>query len=104
MLYHVDLAIHYATDMTQQEFLSIWLQDAEALLGAKADGIVVDAWKCVGQRRVIAIVQVDSPEMLDQILLDLPMMKAIGQHLAVTVTPLRPYRDFAEDIKARLKA
>ncbi|MGB0563693.1 MAG: muconolactone Delta-isomerase [Spirulinaceae cyanobacterium] len=104
MLYHVDIEIQYAANMTQQELLSIWSQDAEALLGAKADGIVVEVWKCVGQRRVIAILQVDSPDMLDQILLDLPLMKAIGQHLEVAVTPLRSYTDFAEDIKTRLKA
>ncbi|NEO83401.1 MAG: transporter [Spirulina sp. SIO3F2] len=104
MLYHVDFEVQYAADMTQQELLSIWSQDAEALLGAKADGIVVEVWKCVGQRRVIAILEVDSPAMLDQIVLDLPLMKAIGQHVTMTVTLLRPYGEFAEDIKARLKA
>ncbi|MDJ0682230.1 MAG: hypothetical protein QNJ18_20510 [Xenococcaceae cyanobacterium MO_167.B52] len=41
--------------------------------------------KCVGTRRVIAIVNVESPDLLDRILLDLPIMKHIGQHVQVEV-------------------
>jgi muconolactone D-isomerase len=40
--------------------------------------------------------------MLDQILLDLPIMKAHGQHVQVDVTPLRRYEDFAADVRKRL--
>lgn len=53
-------------------------------------------------RRVIAIVDVPSPDTLDQILLDLPIMKKHGQHVQVQVTGLRKYEDFAADVKARL--
>ena len=63
---------------------------------------MVDLWKCVGQRRVVAVVNVDGPDTLDQILLDLPIMKLHGQHVQVDVTPLRRYEDFATDVKARL--
>ena len=41
-------------------------------------------------------------EMLDQILLDLPIMKTMGQHVHVKVTALRTYEGFAEDVKSRL--
>lgn len=54
-------------------------------------------------RRVIAIVDVDSPDVLDRILLDLPIMQQNGQHVEVEVTPLRRYEDFAEDVKVRVK-
>jgi len=40
--------------------------------------------------------------MLDQILLDLPIMKKHGQHMQVDVTSLRRYEDFAADVKTRL--
>ena len=40
--------------------------------------------------------------MLDQILLDLPIMSQHGQHVDVQVTPLRKYEDFAADLKERL--
>jgi muconolactone D-isomerase len=71
-------------------------------VGAKKAGVVVDLWKAVGDRRVIAIVNVESMEMLDQILLDLPIMKRMGQHVKVDVTALRTYEGFAADVNERL--
>ena len=65
--------------------------------------MVIDLWKCVGSRRVVAVVNVDSPDMLDQILFDLPIMKEHGQHVQIDVTPLRRYEDFAADLKKRLE-
>jgi muconolactone D-isomerase len=88
--------------MTQKDLFTIWSKEADAALKAKSQGVVVDLWKCVGTRRVIAILDVDSPDSLDRILLDLPIMKEMGQHVQVQVTPLRKYEDFAADLKARL--
>ena len=51
---------------------------------------------------MIAIVNVESMEMLDQILLDLPIMKRMGQHVKVDVTALRTYEGFAADVNERL--
>jgi muconolactone delta-isomerase len=81
MLYHADFRIEYPASMSQKDFFSIWVRDVEAALGAKKAGVVIDIWKCVGTRRVIAVVNVDSPDTLDQILLDLPIMKEHGQHV-----------------------
>ena len=49
------------------------------------------------------IANVDGPDTLDQILLDLPIMKLNGQHVQVEVTPLRRFEDFAADVKKRLE-
>ncbi|HFQ14962.1 MAG TPA: transporter [Rhodobacteraceae bacterium] len=103
MLYHLDFNVEYGTDMSQNDLFDIWSREADAAIGAKEAGVVVDLWKCVGERRVIAIVKVESPDMLDQILLDLPIMKEMGQHVHVEVTALRRYEDFAADVKERLK-
>ncbi len=70
---------------------------------SKEAGAVVDLWKCAGMRRVIAIVDLDGPDTLDQILMDLPIMQEMGQHVDVQVTALRPYEDFAADVKERLE-
>lgn len=102
MLYHLDFHVEYAADMTQGDLFTVWQEEAKAALGAKAAGVVVDLWKCVGQRRIIAVVQVDSPDMLDQILFTLPIMKTMGQHVQVDVTPLRRYEDFAADVSGWL--
>jgi muconolactone D-isomerase len=88
--------------MSQKDFFSIWAHEAEAALGAKKAGVLVDVWKCVGSRRVMVVVNVDSLDTLDQMLLDLPIMKEHGQHVQVDVTPLRRFEDFATDVKKRL--
>jgi muconolactone D-isomerase len=102
MLYLLDFHVEYSATMTQKDLFTIWAQEADAAIGAKKAGVVVDLWKCVGQRRVVAVVNVDGPDTLDRILLDLPIMKLHGQHVHIDVTPLRRYEDFAADVKARL--
>ncbi|WNZ27707.1 transporter [Leptolyngbya sp. NK1-12] len=102
MLYHLDFQVEYPTGLSQQELFTVWAEEAEAALGAKQQGIVLDLWKCVGMRRVIAVVDVASPDVLDQILFDLPIMKKMGQHVQVQVTSLRRYEDFATDVRQRL--
>jgi muconolactone delta-isomerase len=102
MLYHLDFQVEYAAQMSQQDLFRIWAEEAEAALGAKKAGIIIDLWKCVGVRRIIAILDVDSPDRLDQILLDLPIMKKMGQHVHIEVTALRRYEDFASDVNDRI--
>ncbi len=104
MLYHLDFRVEYSDNMSQQDLFTIWAEEADAALGAKQGGTVVDLWKCVGTRRVIAIVDVPTPDILDQILFDLPIMKKMGQHVQVEVTSLRKYEDFAADVKTRLQS
>jgi muconolactone delta-isomerase len=70
MLYHADFHFEYPASMSQKDFFSIWAREADAALGAKKAGVVIDIWKCVGTRRVIAVVNVDSPDTGDQMLLD----------------------------------
>ena len=101
MLFHLDFSVEYSATMTQQDLFKVWKEEADAALAAKQQGVVVDLWKCVGIRRVIAIVDVPSFDLLDQILLDLPIMKRMGQHVHVEVTPLRAYESFADDVSSR---
>lgn len=101
MLYHLDFRVEYPAGMSQPELFQVWAEEANATLEAKEKGIVIDLWKCVGMRRVIAVVDMPTPDILDQILLDLPIMQQMGQHVQVTVTALRRYEDFAADVKSR---
>jgi muconolactone D-isomerase len=102
MLYHLDFHIEYPASMSQKELFAIWAREADAALEAKKAGVIIDLWKCTGNRRVIVIINVDSPDTLDQILIDLPIMKEHGHHVQVNVTPLRRYEDWAADLKKRL--
>jgi muconolactone D-isomerase len=102
MLYLLDFQVEYPATMSQKDLFTVWAQEADAALGAKKAGVVVDLWKCVGERRVVAVVNVDGPDTLDKILLDLPVMKLHGHSVHVKATSLRRYEDFAADLKARL--
>jgi muconolactone delta-isomerase len=102
MLYLLDFRVEYPEDMSQMQFLTIWAREADAELGAKQAGVVLDHWKCVGMRRAICIVDVPDPDTLDQLLLDLPIMQELGQRVHVEVTALRRFEDFVVDIKKRL--
>jgi muconolactone delta-isomerase len=103
MLYFLDFQVEYSAQMTQKDLFTIWSKEAVVALEAKKQGTVIDLWKCVGERRVLAIVEVDSPDTLDQILFTLPIMKEMGQHVQVKVTSLRRYEDFAADVQGWLK-
>ena len=102
MLFRLDFAVEYDATMQQQGLLGIWAEEADAALGAKSAGVVVDLWKIVGERRVLAIVDVETPDALDQILFDLPIMQKMGHFVQVDVKSLRRYEDFAADVKERL--
>jgi muconolactone delta-isomerase len=103
MLFLVDFDVDYSATMSQKDLFSIWAQEAGAALEAKKAGVIVDLWKCAGTRRIVAVVNVDGPDALDQLVLDLPIMKENGQYVHVDVTPIRRYEDFAADVKERLK-
>jgi muconolactone D-isomerase len=86
-------------ELSLSELWDIWDKETDAAAGAKAAGKLVAAYKVVGQRRVIAIVNVESHDELDQILMAaLPM----AHYLEVEeVLPVRAYEDFTVDIKRR---
>lgn len=95
MLFHLDFHVGYGATMSQQDLFATWSREAAAAMAAKRAGLVVDLWKCAGERRVICIVDVDSHDALDEVLLTLPIMVEMGQFVDVKVTALRRFEDFA---------
>ena len=75
MLFKLDFTVEYNETMAQQGLLGIWAEEANAALEAKSAGVVVDLWKVVGERKVLVIVEVETPDDLDRILFDLPIMQ-----------------------------
>ena len=53
---------------------------------------------------MIAVVEVESHDALDQALFTLPIMKEMGQYVQIEVTPLRRYEDFASDVNGWLES
>lgn len=102
MLFRLDFTVEYDANMGQQGLFNIWVEEAKAALAAKDAGAVRDLWKIVGERKVLAIVDVASPDDLDRILFDLPIMQKMGNYVHVDVKALRRYEDFAADVEERV--
>ncbi len=51
---------------------------------------------------VIVVVDVDGPDTLDRLVIDLPIIKEHGHHIWLDIIPLRRYEDWAADLKKRV--
>ena len=98
MLVFVDFRIN----PKEWSFDELWDElekETEAALQAVEAGKIVGIYKVSGQRRVLAVLEVVSPDELDQIIMGgLP----IAHNLEVAeILPVREYADFAEDVHQR---
>lgn len=85
--------------MSSEELWRQWEKEADAALGAKAAGKVAALYKVAGQRQVVGVLKVDSPDELDRILMaGLPMAHYLEFE---EILPVREYESFANDVKRR---
>ena len=98
MLVFVDLRVN-PKDMSLDELWDIWEEEAKATLEAMEAGKVVSAYKVCGQRRVVLILDMDSYDEMDRVLMaGLPL----AHHLEIEeIVPVREYEDFASDVMQR---
>ena len=98
MLVFADVRVN-PKDMSLDELWDLWEEEAKATLEAVEAGKVVSFYKVSGQRRVVGIMDVESTDELDRILMaGLP----IARYLEVKeVVPVREYEAFATDIMQR---
>lgn len=98
MLVYVDFRVN-PKDMTADELWDAWEEETKAALGAMEAGKLVAAYKVSGQRRVLGILDVESHDELDQIIMaGLPL----AHNLEIAeILPIRKYEDFAEDVRNR---
>ena len=98
MLFFVKVRVE-PKEMSLQDLWNAWEKEAEAAMGAKAAGKAVALYKVCGQRRVIAILNVESHDELDRIIMaGLPMAHSLEIE---EILPVREYERFAQDVKAR---
>jgi muconolactone D-isomerase len=85
--------------LTLDELWEVWEEETKAALGAMEVGKIVSLYKVSGQRRVVGILDIESTDELDQIIMaGLPR----AEHLTFEqVLPVREYASFAEDIRQR---
>jgi muconolactone D-isomerase len=100
MLFFLDIHLNAkALDLTLDELWEIWAKEAEAAAQTQKAGLVAGLYKVAGQRRVLCIVNLESHDQLDQILMaGLPMAHLLDVR---EVVPVRPYENFASDVKKK---
>ncbi len=101
MLFFVNVLID-PKNLSAEEMWNVWERETQAAMGAKAAGKIVNLWKVAGQRRILAIVDVESHDEMDQIFMGaLPMAHYLEFE---QILPVREYERFAADVKKRWRA
>lgn len=99
MLVLVDVRVD-PKELPQDELWEAWEEEANAAaLAAKDAGTVVALYKVCGQRRVLALLDVESRDELDRIwMAELPMARYLELE---EVLPVRAHESFADDVGRR---
>lgn len=91
--------------LTNPEFFEVWRQESVAAIEAVKAGAIKAIWKVAGEYQVIAVMDVDSGDMIDEIVHSLPIWKLGYAHIVPKITwkPLRAYENWAEQLKTLSK-
>lgn len=105
MLFMLKAYISKPANVSNKEFYGVWVQEAEAALGAVKAGAIKGIWKVAGRPEVIAVLDVPSADDLDHAMHQLPIWRLGYSHIAtdLEIIPLRPYENWAEDLKTLAK-
>jgi len=98
MLVFADIRVN-PKDMSLDELWDVWEEEAKATLEAMEAGKVVSAYKVCGQRRVVILLDMDSYDEMDRVLMaGLPL----AHHFEIKeIVPVREYEAFASDVMQR---
>lgn len=88
-------------EMSARPFYGLWRQEAEAALAAEAAGAIKAIYKAAAPYDVVAILGLPSGDDLDRAIASLPMWSSGNSHVVKTleITPLRPYENWAPDLR-----
>jgi len=101
MLFMLHAKLAKPEGMSNKEFYGVWEQEAEAAVAALQAGVIKALYKVAGTPEVVGIVEVNTADDIDHAVHSLPIWKLGYSHLVteLTWTPLRPYENWAEDLK-----
>jgi len=103
MLFLLWFKVKQPESLSQKRLMEIWEKEAEAAMSAVKSGKIKGLWKLGGKREVIAILDANSHEELDEIVETLPITKELGYAIDIDVYPLYSYDNFYELMKKLTK-
>lgn len=98
MLFFVRFDVTQPANVSNQDLVETWIREAEAAIGAMDAGAVPHLWKVAGQRVVLGVVDLPTPEDLDRALGGLPIIREMGAGVKTEALPIYDYRTFAADL------
>jgi len=86
---------------SNKEFFEVWQQESDAVLAAVKAGAIKNVWKVAGKYEVMAVLEVENADQMDEALHSLPVWRNGYAHIVpeITWTPLRSYENWAEQLK-----
>ena len=98
MLFFVRFDVTQPANVSNQDLVQTWIREAEAALAAVDAGAVPHLWKVAGERVVLAVIDMPTPEDLDRALGSLPIIREMGPGVKTTTSAIYDYRTFAQDL------
>lgn len=98
MLFFVRFDVTQPANVSNEDLVATWVREAEAALGALDAGAVAHLWKVAGERVVLAVIDLPTPEDLDRALGGLPIIREMGPGVKTTTSAIYDYRTFAQDL------
>jgi muconolactone delta-isomerase len=99
VLFFVRFDVTQPATVPNADLVETWKREAEAAIGAIEAGAVRHLWKVAGQRVVLAVIDLPTPEDLDRALGGLPIIREMGAGVQTEVLPIYDYTTFAEDLR-----
>jgi muconolactone delta-isomerase len=101
MLFLLKAHLEKPAGTSNREFYGAWKKESEAALEAYKAGVIKAIWKAAGTPDVYAVLDVESGDALDHAVHSLPLWKLGFSHFVteLEMIPLRPYENWAEDLK-----
>ena len=100
MLFMLKSHISKPEGLSNKEFYGVWLKEAEAAVAAYKACAIKGIWKVAGKPEVVAILDVESADVLESAVLNLPIWKLGYSHIVnIEWNVLRPYENWYEDLK-----
>lgn len=92
-------------NLSNKDFFEVWRQESVAAIEAVKAGAIKAIWKVAGEYQVIAVLEVDNGDQIDEIVHSLPIWRLGYAHIVpkITFKPLRPYENWAEQLKTLAK-
>jgi muconolactone delta-isomerase len=105
MLFLLKAHLEKPENTSNREFYGAWKKESEAALEAYQAGVIKAIWKVAGKPEVYAVLDVESADVLDRAILNLPLWKLGFSHFVteLELTALRPYEHWAEDLTSLAK-